>query len=62
MCTALDLAKQRNNQPIVDYLVRQKSAQMANEIPADILKNERANIEKNLKSGLIYLKNNSYLF
>lgn len=51
MCTPLDLAKQRNHQAIVDYLQNQQQAQQANELPTNVLLNERAEIEENVKSG-----------
>jgi hypothetical protein len=51
MCTPLDLAKQRNHPAIVDYLQSQQQAQQANELPANVLLNERAEIEENVKSG-----------
>lgn len=54
MCTALDLAKQRRNQPIIDYLMQQKNAKTASELSEDVLEKERTNIEENLKSGSIY--------
>lgn len=54
MCTSLDLAEQRHHQQVVDYLTQNQRAQKANELPSNVLLNERANIEENVKSGWFF--------
>lgn len=55
MCTPLDLAKQRNQKAVIDYLQNQQHAQQANELPTNVLLNERADIEENVKSGAVLI-------